>query len=103
MTDYNADIDWDQELMPWDGIDEYGSQENPFFFGAPWQMVAPRPRESQAFSHVYQGGRLRLTFPSGKTYAYRVSEDLYRQFLAAESKGAFFHRHIRHLNYTIDS
>jgi len=100
MTDYNAAIDWDQQLMPWDGIEETGSQENPFFFGAPWQMVAPRPRQSQAFSHVYQGGRLRLTFPSGKTYSYKISEELYARFMQAESKGRFYHEHIRHLPFS---
>lgn len=98
MTDYNAAIAWNELDMPWNGIEETGSQENPFFFGAPWQMVAPRPRQSQAFSHVYQGGRLKLTFPSGKTYEYRVSEDLYQRFLQAESKGRFFHQHIRQLH-----
>ncbi len=97
MTDYNADIDWDEELMPWDGIEEILSQENPFFFGMPQQMVAPRPTPSRAFSHAYQGGRLKLTFPSGKTYSYRCSEDLYRRFMASESKGRFFHEHIRNL------
>jgi hypothetical protein len=45
-----------------------------------------RPREHQ----------LVLTFASGETYQYEeASEDLYREFLAAESKGRFFQARIR--------
>ncbi len=95
MTEYNDDIDWNEDLMPWNGIEDLGSQEAPFYAGMPSQMVAPKPRQSQAFSHVFSGGRLKLTFPGGKTYSYRVSEDLYRRFLAAESKGRFFHEYLR--------
>lgn len=98
MTDYDADIAWDEELIPWDGIETYGSQENPFYFGLPKHMVTPPPRPSRAFQNfIYKDGKLELTFLTGKKYTYKVSEHLYRRFLAAESKGAFFHEHIRHL------
>jgi hypothetical protein len=40
--------------------------------------------------------QLVLRFVSGETYAYdQVSEDLYRRFLAAESKGRFFQSEVR--------
>ncbi len=101
MTDYNAEIAWNEALMPWNGIDEYGSQEAPFFFGAPHQMVAPKPsKTSRAFQNFeYRDGRLHMKFLSGKTYSYRVTEEIYRQFLQSESKGAFFHEHIRPLPF----
>ncbi len=45
-----------------------------------------RPRERQ----------LVLRFASGERYAYdQASEELYRRFLAAESKGRFFQAEIR--------
>jgi hypothetical protein len=40
--------------------------------------------------------QLVLRFVSGETYAYdQASEDLYRRFLAAESKGRFFQLEVR--------
>lgn len=96
MTDYDADILWDGDLL-WDGEDDIGSQENPFFFGMPPQMRTAKPRQSEAFKYQYEHGYLRLTFASGKTYSYRVSEDLYRAFLEADSKGQYFHQRIRPL------
>ncbi len=45
-----------------------------------------RPREHQ----------LVLTFASGEVYQYdQATEDLYQEFLAAESKGRFFQARIR--------
>ncbi len=97
MTDYDADILWDDFVL-WDGdVEDIGSQENPFFFGMPTQMRVAKPRKSEAFKYSYLEGHLRLTFPGGKTYAYRVSEELYRSFLEADSKGRYFHDHIRHM------
>lgn len=96
MNEYDDDILWDGDWW-WDGVDTALSQENPFVFGFPTHMVAARPRESSAFKHRWEEGSLKLTFPSGKTYAYRVSEELYRAFLEADSKGKFFHEHIKHL------
>lgn len=96
MTDYDADILWDGDLW-WDGEDDILSQENPFVFGFPRQMVAAKPRPTDLFTYRHHEGHLRLTFRTGKTYSYRVSEEIYRAFLEADSKGKFFHEHIRHL------
>lgn len=96
MTLYDADILWDDYVL-WDGDEDIGSQENPFFFGMPPQMRPASPRPTSAFSYHWHDGHLRLTFPGGKSYDYRVSEELYRAFLEADSKGRFFHEHIRHL------
>jgi hypothetical protein len=39
---------------------------------------------------------LSITFVGGKTYAYgRVPQDVFDAFLAADSRGQFFNRHIR--------
>ena len=53
--------------------------------------------DSKAFrSHGYENGIMEVTYHSGKTYAHPgVPPELYQQFLAAKSKGAFFGRHIR--------
>lgn len=97
MTDFDAQVLWDGDIW-WDGEqDDIGSQENPFSFGFPRHMRAAPPRPSSAFTWTHENGYLRLAFNTGRSYSYRVSEELYRAFLEADSKGAFFHQHIRHL------
>jgi len=60
--------------------------------------------ESQMFTAgAYDAGRriLYLRFSSGEVYRYfEVPENDYREFLAAESRGRYFLRHIRdHFRY----
>jgi hypothetical protein len=100
MTDYDADLFYDEQLYPYDGLMEILSQENPFYFGLPGEMVTPKVGRSKAFVHAYEHGRLKLTFPNGKSYTYRVSEDLYRRFMSADSKGRFFHEYLKHLDFS---
>ena len=54
--------------------------------------------ESEAIRAIEYDARrrkLRVTFTSGGRYEYEaVSGDLHRAFLAADSKGRFFHDHV---------
>ncbi len=50
----------------------------------------------RAAAYQDQLALLELEFRSGATYQYfGVSEQTYQELLLAESKGAYFHRHIR--------
>lgn len=53
--------------------------------------------ESSVLSSIgYSSGTLELKFCSGGTYRYfAVPETVVEAFLAAESKGAYFNRHVR--------
>jgi hypothetical protein len=53
--------------------------------------------ESSVLSSIgYSSGTLELKFCSGVTYRYfAVPETVVEAFLAAESKGAYFNRHVR--------
>ncbi|WIV68842.1 KTSC domain-containing protein [Natrialbaceae archaeon AArc-T1-2] len=43
---------------------------------------------------------LEVELQNGRIYQYRdVSEEIYREFLAANSLGRYFNRHIRDLSY----
>lgn len=52
---------------------------------------------SSAFSRIeYKDGSLILTFSGGSTYSYyNVPESVYKDILAAPSKGKFYHEHIK--------
>lgn len=96
MTEYDAENKTYDDYLLWDGEEEVLSQENPFFFGMPGEMQPFVAKQSSAFKWAMrEDKRLHLMFPNGKTYAYKVSEEMYRRFLASESKGRFFRDHIR--------
>lgn len=56
-----------------------------------------RKKSSAWKSAEYQGGKLRVQFHDGQMYVYHVSERAYQELMDAESPGAYFHQHIRHL------
>lgn len=58
------------------------------------EMIAT---ESQAFTHYgYDSAtrELHISFRNGTTHAYPVTPENYEKFLAAESKGRWFHQNI---------
>lgn len=65
------------------------------------QHVPPRPLPAQSsvirdIAYEADNGELRLTFVSGRQYAYAdVPVAIYEAFLASSSKGAFFNIAIR--------
>jgi hypothetical protein len=59
-------------------------------------MPEVRSTAVQTIDYLPKARRLLVRFTSGERYAYdRASEDLYRRFLAAESKGRFFQDEVR--------
>lgn len=51
---------------------------------------------SNILGYSWIEGVLRVQFRSGQTYEYRnVPEEVYQGLDSAESKGSYFHRHIR--------
>jgi KTSC domain len=62
-------------------------------------MPKMEPHKSEMTTHhgfdANEGG-LHLTFKNGgSTYSYPIPEDLYNEYLAADSKGQFFHKRIK--------
>lgn len=58
------------------------------------------PVQSSNVSFIgYENGLIYVQFHSGAVYQYRASEELFRQFLAAPSKGRFVHQYLKPLPY----
>ena len=64
-----------------------------------WLPVVRNVDESsqiRSFAYAPSEKVLKITFHQGRTYVYWiVPESIYAMFLEAESKGSFFHQHIR--------
>lgn len=62
----------------------------------PMQMHPVRSSNVAAIGHDPDSQILTVQFHSGRSYRYaNVSEEVFEQFLDAESKGRFFNEHIK--------